>query len=100
MHPPELTNLSMSSTAPVTDNTAKVIQLQHPVMIDGITVDKVNLRRPLVRDRLIAEKTQGSDIDKEIRLIANLCDMAPQHIELFDLGDYQKIQECLADFLS
>ena len=80
--------------------TAKTISLQYPITADGVQVTKLTLRRPLVRDRLIAEKASGSEFEKEIRFIANLCEMAPQHIEILDMVDYAKLQECLADFLS
>ncbi|GLS27372.1 phage tail assembly protein [Marinibactrum halimedae] len=79
---------------------AQVIILKFPLTADGMIIETLTMRRPLVRDRLIAEKANGSEIEKEIRLIANLCDMAPQHIELLDLSDYQTLQERLADFLS
>ncbi|ODS24442.1 hypothetical protein AB835_03850 [Candidatus Endobugula sertula] len=78
----------------------ETIELQYPVIIDGVETRNIALRRPLVRDRLIAEKGSGSDVDKEIRLIANLAEMAPDHIEQLDMADYVKLQECLANFLS
>ena len=81
-------------------SSTETVSLSYPVNIDGLEVSSLMMRRPLVRDRLIAEKASGSETEKEIRLIANLCDMAPQHIELLDLADYNKLQECLAGFLS
>ena len=90
---PTLPTVGLSSTAPT-------IKLQYPLHVDGLVIEKITMRRPLVRDRLVAEKTNGSEVEKEIRLIANLCEMAPQHIELLDLADYVKLQECLAGFLS
>lgn len=80
--------------------SATTIDLKYPVTFDGMTVDQLTLRRPRVRDRLAAEKSSGSDIEKEIRLIANLCDLAPQQVELLDLADYTRLQACLTDFLS
>lgn len=81
-------------------NNSETITLQYPITADGMLIEKLTLRRPLVRDRLIAEKASGSEVEKEIHLIANLCEMAPQHIELLDMADYAKLQECLAGFLS
>ena len=94
-------NNSQSGSASINTSAPSVrIPLQYPLTIDGMQFDSLTLRRPLVRDRLIAEKASGSEAEKEIRFVANLCDMAPQHIELLDLSDYTKIQECLSNFLS
>ena len=81
-------------------NSNKTIQLQYPVMVGGAVLEQITMRRPLVRDRLIAEKASGSDVEKEIRLLANLCELAPDTIEILDMADYIKLQECLAGFLS
>lgn len=83
-----------------TNQTCETIALQYPLSVDGMVVEQLSMRRPLVRDRLVAEKTSGSEIEKEIRLIANLCEMAPQQIEMLDLADYNTLQECLSGFLS
>ncbi len=85
---------------PVMEKNMQTIKLQYPITVDGAAINNINLRRPLVRDRLIAEKASGNEVEKEIRLIANLCEMAPDHIEQLDMADYVKLQECLAGFLS
>jgi hypothetical protein len=85
---------------PTSPNNSETITLQYPISADGALIEQLTLRRPLVRDRLIAEKTSGSEVEKEIRLLANLCELPPQHIELLDMADYVKLQECLAGFLS
>ena len=100
MQTSELKNINPNQSQPVASGSGKTMRLQYPLLVDGMTIDSLTMRRPLVRDRLIAEKANGSEVEKEIRLIANLCDMAPQHIELLDLADYTKLQECLAGFLS
>ncbi len=80
--------------------TGETIHLQYPITVDGAVLEQITVRRPLVRDRLIAEKTSGSEIEKEIHLLANLCEQAPDTIEQLDMADYVKLQECLAGFLS
>jgi hypothetical protein len=81
-------------------DNSETITLQYPISADGARIEQLTLRRPLVRDRLIAEKASGNEVEKEIRLLANLCELPPQHIELLDMADYVKLQECLAGFLS
>jgi hypothetical protein len=100
MNTPELKNINHNQLRSDSSTTGGTIQLQYPISVDGMVIESLTMRRPLVRDRLVAEKASGSEVEKEIRLIANLCEMAPQHIELLDLADYAKLQECLAGFLS
>ena len=78
----------------------KTIQLDYPIMIDGQKITRIDMRRPKVRDRLLSEKLDGSDAEKEVRLLANLCEFPPQQLEELDMADYVKLQEALADFLS
>jgi|GEM_PF-314837 len=100
MQTQELKNISPNQTQSGLSGTSGTIRLQYPLSVDGMTIESFTMRRPLVRDRLIAEKASGSEVEKEIRLIANLCEIAPQHIEMLDLADYTKLQECLAGFFS
>lgn len=100
MNTPELKNISPDQSESVLPASGDTIRLQYPLSVDGMRIESLTMRRPLVRDRLAAERAAGSDVEKEIRLIANLCEMAPQHIELLDLADYSKLQECLTGFLS
>ena len=60
----------------------------------------LTLRRPKVRDMLAADKASGSDAEKEVRVFANLCEVAPAVIEALDMADYQALQERYAGFLS
>lgn len=100
MQTTELNNIHEAQARPEFGASGGTIRLQYPLTVDGMRVDTLNMRRPLVRDRLVAEKASGSEVEKEIRLIANLCEMAPQAIEQLDLADYTQVQECLAGFLS
>jgi hypothetical protein len=76
------------------------IDLGYPINIDGRDVSILEMRRPRVGDRLAIEKMSADDAEKEIRFIANLCEIAPSEIEKLDMADYLKVQETLASFLS
>lgn len=76
------------------------IGLSYPINIDGREVSVLQMRRPKVGDRLAVEKMSGDEAEKEIRFIANLCELAPSEVEKLDLSDYLKIQDTLAGFLS
>ena len=77
-----------------------VIALQYPVRVNGQEITELHMRRPKVRDRLVVEKISGSQAEKEVRFIANLCEVAPGDIEELDMADYTKVQEAVTNFLS
>ena len=78
----------------------ETIQLTHPIEADGGTVSALQLRRPVVRDMLAADKTAGSEAEKEVRMFASLCEVTPGVIEALDLTDYMALQETYRGFLS
>lgn len=76
------------------------VKLTHPIQINGRQIAELQLRRPKVKDRLAVEKMNGAEAEKEVRFIANLCEVAPNEIEELDMSDYAKVQDALAGFLS
>lgn len=77
------------------------IELNFPVKVDGIETSVLQMRRPKVIDQLTFEKAQGmSDAEREIKLFANLCEVAPDDIKSLDLMDYAKLGEQYKTFLS
>jgi hypothetical protein len=73
------------------------IKLKFPVVVDGQEYAELNMRRCKVKDRRLAAK-QKSDEDREITLIANLCEVPPSVIDELDTVDYSKLQEVLTGF--
>ena len=76
------------------------IDLDYPIQVDGVEVRYLTMRRPKVRDQKIADAQGGSDGEREIRLFANLCAVAPRDIEDLDMADYAQLQGVLADLLN
>lgn len=74
------------------------IELSHPVVSDGTELRVLNLRRPKVRDVLLAAKIGGTDEEKEVRMFANLCEVASETIEELDIADYKELQESYKSF--
>lgn len=58
-------------------NTSERITLNFPIEHDGVPIADIALRRPTVGDHLAAQKSAGSDAEREIRLIANLAELPP-----------------------
>ncbi|GHT97925.1 hypothetical protein FACS1894126_2860 [Alphaproteobacteria bacterium] len=75
------------------------VKLENPIKIDGVLIHEISLRRPKVRDRLLVEKSNGSDAEKEVNFIANLASITPEEVQEIDLQDYAKIQDVLRSFL-
>lgn len=77
----------------------QTIELKYPIDSSGESVDKLTMRRSKVKDRLIVAKMKNSsDEEKEIRLFANLCEVAPNIIEELDESDYANLQKAYMDF--
>jgi hypothetical protein len=75
------------------------IKLNYPIESCGSTIADLNMRRSKVKDRLIVAKMKNSsDEEKEIRLFANLCEVAPNIIEELDESDYANLQKAYMDF--
>ena len=75
------------------------IKLNYPIESDGANITDFNMRRSKVKDRLIVAKMKNSsDEEKEIRLFANLCEVAPNIIEELDESDYANLQKAYMDF--
>lgn len=76
------------------------IRLEYPITVDGVEYKELEMRRCKVRDRRLAEKNGGTDADKEIYLISNLCEVPPGVVDELDAADYAKAQKVLMGFLS
>lgn len=76
------------------------IELGEPVVVAGVKTSTISMRAPKVRDMLVMEKLGGSDAEKEIRLVASLCDLEPAVIEDMTLADYGRLQQAYRGFLS
>ena len=75
------------------------ITLNFPIEHDSLPIAQIALRRPTVGDHLAAQKSGGSDAEREIRLIANLAELPPAAIHKLDMSDYAAVQKVLAGFL-
>lgn len=75
------------------------IELKYPVEVSGEVCKELTIRRSKVKDRLLVAKLKNSsDEEKEIRLFANLCEVAPNVIEELDESDYAKLQNAYLNF--
>lgn len=78
-------------------NTAK-IELDFPIEISGVEVNHLIMRRPKVRDDLAASKSSGSEEDKALMLVANLCEVTVEDLLDLDSADWSKLEKQVQDF--
>ncbi len=78
-------------------NTAK-IELDFPIEISGVEVKHLIMRRPKVRDDLAASKSAGTEEDKALMLVANLCEVTVEDLLELDSADWSKLEKQVQDF--
>ncbi|MFK4764551.1 phage tail assembly protein [Desulfobaculum sp. SPO524] len=76
------------------------ITLDHPVTWQGQEIAALDMRRPKVRDVAANEERKGTDVQKEISLFADLCEVSVDVLEDMDMADYRKLQQAYTGFLS
>ncbi|PID40332.1 MAG: hypothetical protein CR984_03740 [Proteobacteria bacterium] len=64
-----------------------------------LSTGTVTMRAPKVRD-LRAVSGIKDELEKDIRIFANLTEMAPNDIEDLPIKDFAALQEAFTDFLS
>jgi hypothetical protein len=77
--------------------TSNTIELEFPIKIAGASVQVLTMRRSTVGDVLTANRIKD-EVEREIVLFANLCQVTPEDIRAIDLKDYQKLQEVFRSF--
>ena len=83
------------------DRKRATIKLLFPFEYNGEKVKQLVMRRPKLRDSILAEKQAGKDNDTEMMIIrlANLCEVEPDLIEEMDeIEDFENLQEAYALF--
>lgn len=76
------------------------IKLNEPIKVDGVLLSEISLREPKVKDIMAISKGNGSDYEKEVRLVANLSEQSTESIMEISFKDYAKIQKVIRDFLA
>lgn len=80
------------------NHAATEIKLTQPILVDGLNVDTLNLRRPVARD-LRAVRNGASGMDFILDLAATCCAVPPSSIDQMDIADALKLTEVVSGFL-
>lgn len=74
------------------------ITLDFPVQLADRLLDKVTIRRPVMRDMVKHQIGAEMKIQDSINLIADLCGLLPPELEELDTCDFEKLQNQLLSF--
>ena len=81
------------------DTRKKVeISLDFPVQLADRLLDKVEIRRPKMRDMVKHNIGLDMSMEDSVNLIADLCGLVPPEIEEMDTCDFEKLQNQLLSF--
>ena len=79
---------------------SKTVPLEYPVTHDGTTYTELVMRRPTKRDDMDARRAESDDADREGRMFANLCEIAPDVVDELDLADYLAMQDAFNEMIA
>ncbi|MEI8631411.1 phage tail assembly protein [Vibrio sp. PP-XX7] len=82
-------------TYPVEKQQVKLI---YPVFIGETEVTSLSIRRPRVRDQLVADKQNKDNADKEVHLMSLLAEVEKDVILQLDMEDYEEVQNTIMGF--
>lgn len=74
------------------------IKLRRSIDVGGVAVKALRMREPTVNDQLTVQEMKCSEVQQEIHMISNLCDIAPDDVKKLTLRDYRKVQQAFMGF--
>lgn len=76
------------------------VTLLEPIKHGGTEISVVTVLPPKVQHQLAAQKSPGTDTDRELFLFAMLTTLTSERIGGMHTADYAKLQKAYKDFLS
>lgn len=76
----------------IVTNDRVTVDLTRPTEANGLTVDKLSLRAPTVRDIRSAQGGAGDEEQRELNLFASLAEVGVKDLEGLALKDYTRLQ--------
>ena len=83
---------------PSIDGSYVDITLRRDYQLAGVKSSTVRMREPTVADQLVAGEMKGSDALKEVQVLANLCELAPEDLKAMGSPDYARLQKAYTSF--
>jgi hypothetical protein len=79
---------------------SQIIELEYPIVVDGVEVSSVTMRRLKVADLMAYDKMKCSEAERDLRTLANICELPPAALQEMDAADYLELREVMQGFLS
>ncbi len=80
-------------------NTKEITFYSPLTLENGSQLTRVLMREPLVRDRIEFSRMKGNDLENEVAMIANLCNMNVADVERLTSADFSQLEDMFNDFL-
>ena len=74
------------------------ITLEFPVQLADRKLERLTIRRPTVRDWLNYDLKDDFSLKDSVGLIADLCGLVPDELEMLDFYDFERLQAQLLSF--
>lgn len=75
------------------------VNLTYPIEVAGRVTKTLFVRRPKLRDYEALESIANGELEKDIRLLANLTEISPDEVRELDMIDFHKVNKVIAGFL-
>ncbi len=76
---------------------SEILVLVHPIAVDGREIKELNVRRPKVRDNLIAQKKETAE-DGEMTMMSLLTGEDDSVLQEMDMLDFEALQQVVVGF--
>jgi len=76
----------------------KKLKLKYPIMLEGVELKEISIRRPKARD-LRDMESAGTDVEKSISMISALGGMPPDAVEDLDIADFSAASNLVAKMM-
>ena len=73
------------------------VKLDYPVQLPDRTLTEVTIRRPLLKD-ILKHQSDNMTLAESRDFIADLCGLLPEELELFDIADFERLQDKFLSF--
>lgn len=77
---------------------SETVRLEYPFEFKGEHISEVTLRRPKMRD-IKKSQTFKDDLDKSLRMIADLAELDPKAVEELDPIDFGRLADVMGEFM-
>lgn len=76
-----------------------VIKLSRPFKVNDKEVNELTMREPRVVDKIMFEKATGGPVEREVSMLASLCELNPRDLDSLPAYDFENLTKAFNSFL-